>query len=157
MSLYTAPNRGCPLVISGGLGRLNSIPQLLRGVLVIHTYDAVHFDPEEPFWPQIESQELHPTVRFYVHSLNWIDFIVDRAVDLPQKEWNDVITSGVEFAWIVAWHWWEANSVTPEWKSDEHVWGGHTVAIRAASLSVLSELSLRMNGFLKPSCTTVSG
>lgn len=140
MSLYSAPNRGRPLVISGGLGRLNSIPQLLSGVLVIHTYDAVVFDPEEPFWPQIESQELHPTVRFYVHSLNWIDFIVDRAVDRPKAEWNDAIASGVEFACTVAWHWWETNNVTPEWKNDEHVWGGHAVAIRAASLSVLSEL-----------------
>ena len=30
------------------------------------------------------------------------------------------------------------NLVTPEWKSGEHVWGGHPVAIRAALLGALS-------------------
>lgn len=30
------------------------------------------------------------------------------------------------------------NLLTPEWKSGEHVWGGHPVAIRAALLGALS-------------------
>lgn len=127
-------------MISGGLGRINKISQVLGGMLVIHSYPEVFFNPEEAFWPQIESQDLHPTVRFYLHSLNWIDFIVDQAAEMPEEEWSEEVFAGAEFVRTVAWHWWEMNLVSPEWKNDEHVWGGHAVAIRAASLSVLSEL-----------------
>lgn len=127
-------------MISGGLGRINKISQVLGGMLVIHSYPEVFFNPEEPFWSQIESQGLHPTVRFYLHSLNWIDFIVDQAAEMPEDEWSEEVSAGAEFVRTVAWHWWEMNLVSPEWKNDEHVWGGHAVAIRAASLSVLSEL-----------------
>ena len=140
MSLYASPNRGRPIVISGGLGRINKVSRVLSGMIVIHSYPAVFFEPEEPFWPQIEAQRLHPTVRFYLHSLNWIDFIVDRAAGLPETEWTEEVSAGAEFVWAVAWNWWEMNHVTPEWKDDEYVWGGHAVAIRAASLSALSEI-----------------
>lgn len=140
MTLYSAPNRGRHILISGGLGRINSISRVLGGTLVIHSYDPVLFDPDEPFWPQIESMKLHPTVRFYLHSLNWIDFIVDRAVERSESEWSEQIASAAEFVRVVAWHWWETNQTTPEWERDEYVWGGHAVAIRAASLSVLSEV-----------------
>ena len=140
MSLYSGQNRGRPIVISGGLGRLNSIWGVLGGGIQIHSYPEVRFDPEKPFWPQIEDQSLHPTVRFYLHSLNWIDFIVDRAAESPQAEWSEEVAAGSEFAWAVAWNWWEMNLVSPEWHGDEYVWGGHAVAIRAASLSALSEI-----------------
>lgn len=140
MSLYSAPNRGRPIVISGGLGRINKVSRVLSGMIVIHSYPAVFFQPEEAFWPQIEAQRLHPTVRFYLHSLNWIDFIVDRAAELSESEWTEDVSAGAEFVWAVAWNWWEMNHVTPEWKDDEYVWGGHAVAIRAASLSALSEI-----------------
>ena len=113
---------------------------MLSGMIVIHSYPVVSFEPEEAFWPQIEAQRLHPTVRFYLHSLNWIDFIVDRAAELPESEWTEEVAAGAEFVWAVAWNWWEINLVTPEWKDDEYVWGGHAVAIRAASLSALSEI-----------------
>lgn len=135
-----ASNRRRPIVISGGLGRVNSIPRVLAGGIQIHSYSEVRFDPDEPFWTQVEAQTLHPTVRFYVHSMNWIDFIVDRALESPESKWTEEIAAGAEFAWAVAWSWWEMNQVSPEWKSDEHVWGGHAVAIRAASLSALSEI-----------------
>ncbi|QRP61479.1 hypothetical protein [Corynebacterium minutissimum] len=79
-------------------------------------------------------------MRFYKHSLNWIDFIVDRAAELPELDWTEEISTGAEFAWAVAGNWWEMNSVSPEWKHDEHVWGGNAVAIRAASLCMLSEI-----------------
>ncbi|QRP98351.1 heparinase II/III family protein [Corynebacterium sp. FDAARGOS 1242] len=79
-------------------------------------------------------------MRFYLHSLNWIDFIVDRAAELPESEWTEEVAAGAEFAWAVAWNWWEMNHVTLEWKDDEYVWGGHAVAIRAASLCALSEI-----------------
>ena len=140
MSLYSGPDRGRPIVISGGLGRLNTISRVLGGGLRIHSYPEVRFNLDDPFWPQIEELKLHPTVRFYLHSLNWIDFIVDRAAERPAAEWSDEIELGAEFAWTVASNWWEMNHVTPEWKDDEHVWGGHAVAIRAASLSALSEV-----------------
>ena len=140
MSLYASPNRGRPIVISGGLGRINKVSRVLNGMIVIHSYPVVSFEPEEAFWPQIEAQQLHPTVRFYLHSLNWIDFIVDRAAELPESEWTEEVSAGAEFAWAVVWNWWEMDHVTPEWKNDEHVWGGHAVAIRAASLSALSEV-----------------
>ncbi|MDK8762755.1 heparinase II/III family protein [Corynebacterium sp. MSK218] len=140
MSLYSNTGRGRPVVISGGLGRINKVSRVLSGMIVIHAYPAVFFEPEEAFWPQIEAQRLHPTVRFYLHSLNWIDFIVDRAAGLPESEWTEEVSAGAEFVWAVAWNWWEMNHVTPEWKDDEYVWGGHAVAIRAASLSALSEI-----------------
>ncbi len=140
MPFYSSPNRGRPIVISGGLGRINRISRVLGGMIVIHSYPEVLFNPEEPFWPQIESQDLHPTVRFYLHSLNWIDFIVDQAADKPEEEWREEISEGAEFARTVAWHWWEMNLASPEWECDEHVWGGHAVAIRGASLSALSEI-----------------
>ncbi len=140
MSLYGAPNRGRAILISGGLGRLNSIPRVLDGGIQIHSYPEVRFDPDESFWTQIEAQTLHPTVRFYLQSLNWIDFIVDHALKSPESEWTEEIAAGVEFAWAVAWSWWEMNHVSPEWERDEYVWGGHGVAIRAASLSALSEI-----------------
>lgn len=140
MTLYSAPNRGRHILISGGLGRNNSISRVLGGTLVIHSYDPVLFVPDEPFWPQIETMKLHPTVRFYLHSLNWIDFIVDRVVDCSESVWSEQIAGAAEFVRVVAWHWWEINHVTPEWKDDEYVWGGHAVAIRAASLSALSEI-----------------
>lgn len=140
MSLYAAPNRGRAILISGGLGRFNSIPRVLAGSIQIHSYPEVRFDPDESFWTQIEAQSLHPTVRFYLHSLNWIDFIVDHAFKSPESEWTEEIAAGVEFAWAVAWSWWVMNQVSPEWERDEYVWGGHGVAIRAASLSALSEI-----------------
>ncbi|OFK64505.1 heparinase II/III family protein [Corynebacterium sp. HMSC074A09] len=140
MSLYSAPNRGRHILISGGLGRLNSMSQVLSGKLVIHSYEPVVFDPEEPFWQQIEAKKLHPTVRFYLHSLNWIDFIVDRAVERPRSDWSEQIVSSIQFVRTTAQRWWEMNGVTPNWQKDEYVWGGHAVAIRAASLSVLSEV-----------------
>lgn len=140
MSLYSAPNRGRPIVISGGLGRINKVSRVLSGMIVIHSYPAVFFQPEEAFWLQIEAQRLHPTVRFYLHSLNWLDFMVDRAAELPESDWTEEVSAGAEFVWAVAWNWWEMNHVTPEWKDDEYVWGGHAVAIRAATLSALSEI-----------------
>ena len=140
MTFYSSPMRRRPIVISGGLGRFNTVSRVLSGIIQIHSYPAVRFSPEEAFWPQVEGQKLHPTVRFYLHSLNWIDFIVDRAEEQPESEWTDEIAAGAEFAWAVAWNWWEMNHVTSEWQSDEYVWGGHAVAIRAASLSALSEI-----------------
>ncbi|MDK8897553.1 heparinase II/III family protein [Corynebacterium sp. MSK004] len=140
MTLYTAPNRGRSIVISGGLGRINTILGVLSGKLVIHSYNPVDFEPAKPFWPQIEAQQLHPTVRFYVHSLNWIDFIVDRALERPKSEWAEEVSEGVEFTKQVARDWWLMNLSSPDWEDDEYVWGGHAVAIRAASLSVLSEV-----------------
>ena len=140
MSFYSAPVRGRPILISGGLGRINRISRVLGGFIVIHSYPEVVFNPEEPFWPQIESQDLHPTVRFYLHSLNWIDFIVDQAAKKSEEEWNKEIAAGAEFVRTVARHWWEMSLASPEWESDEHVWGGHAVAIRGASLSALSEV-----------------
>ncbi|MGV0362915.1 heparinase II/III domain-containing protein [Corynebacterium minutissimum] len=122
------------------MGRINSISNVIAGRLRIHSYPLVVFEPDLPFWPQIEEQDLHPTVRFYLHSLNWIDFIVDRANEVPESEWGEEIAAGVEFARVVAWHWWEMNLVSPEWARDEHVWGGHAAAIRGASLSTLSEI-----------------
>ncbi|MGV0351192.1 heparinase II/III domain-containing protein [Corynebacterium guaraldiae] len=140
MSLFSNIDRGRPIVISGGLGSLNSISNVLGGGIQIHSYPEVRFDPDGPFWPQIEEQSLHPTVRFYLHSLNWIDFIVDRAAAGPEAGWTEEIAAGADFAWAVALTWWEMNNATPEWESDEYVWGGHAVAIRAASLSALSQV-----------------
>ena len=140
MSLYSAEDRGRPIVISGGLGRLNTIPSVLGGRIQIHAYPQVRFNPDEPIWAQIEDQSMHPTVRFYLHSLNWIDFIVDRAAEKPASEWTQEVSQGAEFAREVASSWWEMNQITPDWEKDEYVWGGHAVAIRTASLSALSEV-----------------
>lgn len=68
MSFYSAPNRVRPIVISGGLGRINKVTRVLSGTIVIHSYPEVFFEPGEAFWPQIEAQRLHPTVRFYLCS-----------------------------------------------------------------------------------------
>lgn len=139
MSLYSSPNRGRPIVISGGLGRINSIPTVLAGRLQIHSFPEVVFNPRLSFWEQMEEKELHPTVRFYIYSLNWIDFIIDRAVEKPKAEWPEEVEQGIEFARTVSSQWWKMNQKSSEWEDDEHVWGGHAVAIRAASLSALSE------------------
>lgn len=90
---------------------------MLGEMIVIHSYPEIFFTPEEPFWPQIESQDLHPTVRFYLHSLNWIDFIVDQAAEIPEEEWSEEVSAGAEFVRTAAWHWWEMNLVSPEWKT----------------------------------------
>ena len=99
-------------------------------------YPVIRFRPDQEFWPQIEAMELHPTVRFYVHSLNWLDFLVDAAI-AGETSWA---TSAGEFARDVAQQWWGLNTENPNWRDDEYVWGGHGVAIRAAFLTVLSEL-----------------
>ena len=61
-------------------------------------------------------------------------------IDCSESGRREQIAGAAEFVRVVAWHWWEMNHVTPEWKDDEYVWGGHAVAIRGASLSALSEI-----------------
>ena len=48
--------------------------------------------------------KLHPTVRFYLHSLNWIDFIVNRVVDCSESGWSEQLAGTAEFVRVVAWH-----------------------------------------------------
>lgn len=135
-SLYEAPNRGRVTVISGGFARFNSVESVLGGTVQVTTYPAVKFDPARPVWPQIERMDLHPTVRFYIHNLNWLDFLVDSALvsEDPQS------SPAGKFARDVAGQWWSEYQKNPQWFEDEYVWGGHGVAIRTAFLTVLSEL-----------------
>lgn len=143
---YAKPQRWA-INFSNGLEYVNTIAALHRGELRIYDTPAPKFSPERFEWEQMESGESTPTVRFYIHSLKWLDQLI--ADGLSKSATAD---ASARLARDVAESWWiEASKGT--WDDDEYVWGGHGFALRATTLTGLSELFPR-EGWLRSSIET---
>lgn len=135
--LYAGSPRGRAIHLSKGLELINSVDSIKKGIVRIFGFPEVHFNPDNFTWGSIEAHELAGSHRFYLHSLNWIDILVDEG--LKNGDYARSVDSA-RLARNVAEQWIKTNENNPSWGSQAAVWGGHAVAIRSTTLVALSEV-----------------
>lgn len=133
-SLYSGPVQRWAINFSNGLEYVNTIEDLLNGGLRIFDYRVPNFDPVNFQWEQLKADEQTETVKFFLHSLKWIDQLLEDAG-------TNSLTSdeSKRLAYSVAKEWWVQNRYNPAWNEDEYIWGGHGFALRTTTLVALSE------------------
>lgn len=132
---YLGPPQRWAINFSNGLEYVNSVKSLLKGEVRIFNTQVSTISPGSFEWDQLGEFKYSPTVRFYLHSLKWLDQLIEDALSA-----GTTAESSRDLALEVAEEWW-SKSKTHVWDDDEYVWGGHGFALRATTLTALSELA----------------
>lgn len=129
---YSGPPQRWGLGLGGGLEYYNDYDSLREGKLRIFSYPRVEFKTNPFSWESFAEEDFTDTGFFYLHSLKWVDTLLIEA-----SKGNDAAAS---FAAEVVSDWSAQNKKNIDsWKQNEHVWDGHTVALRTTTLVALSE------------------
>src|SRR5699024_491093 len=129
---YSGPPQRWGLGPGGGLEYYNDYDSLREGKLRIFSYPRVEFKTNPFSWESFAEEDFTDTGFFYLHSLKWVDTLLIEA-----SKGNDAAAS---FAAEVVSDWSAQNKKNIDsWKQNEHVWDGHTVALRTTTLVALSE------------------
>lgn len=132
---YPGPPQRWAVNFSNGLEYVNTVPGLLKGELRIFAYRVPKYQGDQFEWLQLRDAEQTETVKFFLHSLKWLDQLIDDA-----GSGSETSSDSRKLAHDVARNWWETNLAEPSWAEDEYVWGGHGFALRTTTLVALTEL-----------------
>ena len=136
-NFYPGKSQPWTIYFSNGLENVNTVTGLLSGDLHIFAYPHIAFSPLGFDWDSTEKQAKNETQYFYVHSLKWIDQLIDHA----QKGVDEDHLAAKNLALEVAHEWWLSDQQHHDsWLKNEYIWGGHGVALRTTTLVALSEL-----------------
>ncbi|MGP6175298.1 heparinase II/III domain-containing protein [Corynebacterium sp. A21] len=134
--LYAGPPQRWAVNFSNGLEYVNTIDGLLAGRLRVFSYPLINFKTDPFVWEDFEKESTNETTKFYLHSLKWIDQLIQDAIDKTETS-----SESGALALTFAKEWWENNILhQKKWAEDEYIWGGHGFALRATTLVGLSEL-----------------